>query len=150
MMYRWKQGRLEVFLAHPGGPFFAHKDDGHWSIPKGEIEPGEDYLETAMREFGEETGQAVDPKSRFIDLGLIQQKGGKIVHAWAFEGDWDESRPVQSNLHTLEWPAGSGRKLTFPEVDRAQFFSLAEARAKLKERQTPFLSRLEAALRTKS
>jgi predicted NUDIX family NTP pyrophosphohydrolase len=148
-MYRWKDGRLEVFLAHPGGPFFAHKDEGHWSIPKGEIEAGEDFLDTAIREFGEEIGKRVDPKSEFLELGTIQQKGGKIVHAWAFEGAWDESRPIVSNTHKLEWPIGSGRIVAIPEVDRAQFFPPAEARVKMKERQIPFLDRLEAALRIK-
>lgn len=146
-MFRRKAGLLEVFLAHPGGPFFAHKDEGDWSIPKGEIEEGEEFLATALREFEEETGKKVDPKSEFISLGSIQQKGGKIVHAWAFEGDWDESAPVRSNLHTMEWPAGSGKMLTFPEVDRAEFFPLAVARRKIKGRQEPFLDRLEAALR---
>ena len=148
-MYRWKHGRLEVFLAHPGGPFFAHKDEGHWSIPKGEIEEGEEFLNTAIREFGEEIGKQVDPKSPFLELGVIQQKGGKIVHAWAFEGDWDESQPIVSNTHKVEWPTGSGRIIRIPEVDRAQFFSPAEARVRIKERQIPFLDRLEAALRTK-
>lgn len=148
-MYRWKADGLQVFLAHPGGPFFAHKDEGHWSIPKGEVEAGEDLLATAIREFGEETGRNIDPECEFIDLGSIQQKGGKIVHAWAFEGDWEDGRSVESNTLTIEWPIGSEKSLTFPEVDRAEFFPVAEARRKIKDRQTPFLDRLETALKAR-
>ena len=140
--YRIRNGALEVFLAHPGGPFFARKDAGHWTIPKGEVEPGEDRLATAIREFREEIGIAIDPAAKFLDLGSIQQKGGKTVQAWAVVVDWDNSRPVTSNLFRMEWPAGSGRWQEFPEVDRAQFFPLNNAKRMIKERQIPLLDRL--------
>lgn len=146
VLYRIRKG-LEVFIAHPGGPLFAHKDDGHWSIPKGEVEPDEDLLATAIREFEEEVGLALDPKSEFIPLGTIQQKGGKIVHAWGVMGDWEDSRAVRSNTFTIEWPPRSGRMQEFPEVDRAGFFPVAEAKRKLKPTQVPLIERLEEALR---
>ncbi len=144
-MYRLRDGRLEVFLAHPGGPFFARRDDGHWTIPKGEIEPGEDLLATAQREFHEETGLVAN--GSFLPLEFIRQKGGKTVHAWAFAGDWDETRPIRSNLFEVEYPMGSGKYLRVPEIDRAGFFALPAARRKLKDRQVPFLDRLKTALR---
>ena len=142
LVYR-RANDLEVLLAHPGGPFFTRKDDGYWSVPKGEIEPGEDLLAAAIREFKEETG--VTPRGEFIELGAIKQKGGKIVHAWAFPGEWDEARPLQSNTFELEWPPRSGKIQRFPEIDRAGFFSIPNARQKLKEAQHPFLDRLVAA-----
>jgi predicted NUDIX family NTP pyrophosphohydrolase len=126
VMFRRRGGRLEVFLAHPGGPLFVQKDDGHWTIPKGEAEPDEELLPTAIREFGEETGITIDPGSPFIGLGTIVQKG--------------------SNTFEMEWPPGSGRLQSFPEVDRARYFPLEEARRKLKERQVPLLDRLESIL----
>jgi predicted NUDIX family NTP pyrophosphohydrolase len=135
-----------MFLAHPGGPLFARKDDGHWTIPKGEVESGEDLLATAIREFQEEIGIAIDPASRFLPLGSIQQKGGKIVHAWAVEKDWDDAKPIQSNEFTMEWPPRSGRSQRFAEVDRAQFFSLEDAKRKVKETQVPLLERLAGKL----
>jgi predicted NUDIX family NTP pyrophosphohydrolase len=134
---------LEVFLAHPGGPFFARKDDGHWTIPKGEVESGEDLLATAIREFREEIGIPLKSGLDFLPLGAIQQKGGKIVHAWAVEQDWNGEPPIRSNEFEMEWPPGSGQRQRFPEVDRAQFFPLAEARRKVKERQIPLLDELE-------
>jgi predicted NUDIX family NTP pyrophosphohydrolase len=140
LMYRLRKQELEVFLAHPGGPFFVRKDDGYWSIPKGEIEVGEDLLEAAIREFKEEIG--LDAAGPFLELGSIRQKGGKIVHAWAFSGEWDDGQAVNSNLFELEWPPASGRKESFPEVDRARFFGLTEARKKLKTAQHDFLERL--------
>jgi len=143
LMYRMRDGQLEVFLAHPGGPFFKNKDEGPWSIPKGEIESGEELLAAAIREFKEETG--LDPRGNFIELGAIKQKRGKIVHAWAFPGEWDEARLLQSNLFELEWPPRSGKIQRFPEIDRAGFFSIRHARQKLKEAQHPFLDRLVAA-----
>ena len=146
VMYRLKGGGLEVFLAHPGGPFFAHKDDGHWTIPKGEIGPEEDYLATAIREFREEVGIDIDPNEHFIELGSIRQKGGKTVHAWGVERDWDDNRLFQSNMFSMEWPPGSGKSQEFPEVDRAKFFDTNEARRKIKESQIPLLDRLEAAV----
>jgi len=148
LMYRMNEGRLEAFLAHPGGPLFKNKDEGHWSIPKGEIEPGEVLLAAAIREFEEETGLV--PHGDFIELGTITQKGGKIVHAWAFPGEWDESRPVQSNTFELEWPPRSGTTQRFPEIDRAGFFSIPNAREKLKEAQHPFLDRLQEALKRRA
>jgi predicted NUDIX family NTP pyrophosphohydrolase len=140
LMYRIIEGRLEVFLAHPGGLFFKNKDDGHWSIPKGEIGPGEDMLDAAKREFEEEVGLA--PGGNFIPLGAIQQKGGKIVHGWAFSGDWHESRVLKSNTFEMEWPPGSGRRQSFPEIDRVGFFTIPEACKKMKKAQHPFLDRL--------
>jgi predicted NUDIX family NTP pyrophosphohydrolase len=145
LMYRVRDHVLEVLLAHPGGPFFQNKDDGHWSIPKGEVESDEELQAAAIREFREETG--IEVAGAFISLGAIKQKGGKIVHAWAFPGDWDPSRPLQSNTFPVEWPPRSGNIQHFPEIDRVGFFSLAEARKKLKQAQHPFLDRLEAALK---
>ncbi len=139
-MYRICNGRLEVFLAHPGGPLFRAKDEGHWSIPKGEVPPGEALLDTARREFEEETG--LQPRGPYLELGSIRQKGGKLVHAWAFAGDWDERRPVRSNTFEMEWPPGSGIRRRFPEVDRAGFFPITEARRKLKSTQWPLIERL--------
>ena len=144
LMFRRTTGRLEVFIAHPGGPFFAHRDEGHWTIPKGEIAEGEELLATAIREFSEETG--LTARGPYFPLGSIRQKGGKTVHAWAFEGDHDASQPLRSNTFELEYPLGSGRIVEFPEIDRAGFFSVADARRKLKETQVPFLERLEQAL----
>ena len=145
------QGRLgsedTVWHAAPRRTMQGGKslDDGYWSVPKGEIEPGEDLLAAAIREFKEETG--VTPRGEFIELGAIKQKGGKIVHAWAFSGDWDGSQPLKSNTFELEWPPGSGSVQSFPEIDRVGFFSMPEAFKKLKESQHPFLDRLQAALK---
>ena len=144
LMYRLRNGEVEVFLAHPGGPYFTHKDDGYWTIPKGEIEPGEDLLAAALREFEEETG--IKPEGEFLPLGTIKQKGGKIVHGWAFQGNWDESQPIKSNKCPVQWPPASGQFLDFPEVDRAEFFTIQAARQKIKETQRPFLDRLISAL----
>ena len=146
VLYRIRNGGLEVFIAHPGGPFFAHKDDGHWTIPKGEIEPGEDYLATAIREVREEVGIEVNPLGDFLELGSIRQKGGKVVHAWGTQTEWDEGQPIQSNTYEMEWPPGTGRFQRFPEVDRAQFFPITEARQKIKETQIPLLDNLEKLL----
>ncbi len=145
-MYRFRDGHLEVFLAHPGGPVFAHRDAGHWTIPKGEIEPEEDYLATAIREFKEEVGIDIDPKGPFIELGWIRQKGGKVVHAWAVERDCENPAACRSNFFRMEWPLGSGQWQSFPEVDRVEFFRIPAAKMKIKETQIPFLERLEAAL----
>jgi predicted NUDIX family NTP pyrophosphohydrolase len=144
LMFRVQEGDLQVLLAHPGGPLFAKKDEGAWTIPKGEPDPGEDLLLAAQREFAEETGLA--PRGPFFPLTPIQQKGGKIVHAWAFEGDCDPSS-IRSNLFTLEWPPHSGRQAQFPEVDRAEFFGLRQARKKIKAAQYALLEELETILK---
>ena len=140
-MYRFRDGQLQVFLAHPGGPFFARKDDGFWTIPKGEADPDEDLLEAAIREFQEETG--LKPSGPYIPLKPVKQKGGKLVHAWAFEGDYEEGKPLVSNTFTIEWPPRSGRQVEFPEMDRAEFFDALMARRKVKAAQTGFIVELE-------
>jgi len=145
-MFRLNHGNLQVFLAHPGGPLFQKKDEGHWTIPKGEAPESEPLLDTAIREFEEETG--LRPHGDYIELGSIRQKGGKVVYAWAFEGNHNESLPIRSNTFEMEWPPGSGRNQRFPEIDRAQFFALPEARKKLKETQWPLVERLVAILET--
>jgi predicted NUDIX family NTP pyrophosphohydrolase len=142
VMFRRRNGRLEFFLAHPGGPFSQHKDEGHWTIPKGEPDTGEELLDVAKREFQEETG--LEPHGPYIELGSIQQKGGKWVFAWAFEGDCDG--PIRSNTCQMEWPPKSGKMCEFPEIDRAEFFGLEDARKKIKETQFPLLERLITAL----
>jgi predicted NUDIX family NTP pyrophosphohydrolase len=143
LMYRIHDGNLQVLLAHPGGPFFKNKDEGAWSIPKGEVETGEDLLETAMREFKEETG--FTPTGPYTVLTPVKQKGGKIVHAWAFEGDCDPGSIV-SNTFTMEWPPRSGLQMEFPEIDRAAFFDLAAARRKIKSGQERLIDELEESL----
>jgi predicted NUDIX family NTP pyrophosphohydrolase len=146
LMFRRKNDKLEVLLAHPGGPFFVRKDDGVWTIPKGEAGRGEDLLTRAQIEFEEEVGVRPDKVQRWIELGWIKQKGGKIVHAWAFEGDLPESFQCKSNLFEMEWPPRSGKHQKFPEVDQACFFPEKIARRKIKPTQAPFLDRLQAAL----
>jgi predicted NUDIX family NTP pyrophosphohydrolase len=140
-MYRRRDSTLEVFLVHPGGPFWAKKDAGAWSIPKGEIDPAEDPLAAARREFAEETGLAVE--GRFQPLAPVTQAGGKIVQAWAVEGDLDPTA-LQSNSFSIEWPPRSGRQATFPEVDRAAWFPLEIARQKINPAQAALLDELEA------
>ena len=129
---------------HPGGPFFARKDLGAWSIPKGEVEAGEELLAVAHRELAEETGFSADGPA--LSLGQVRQRGGKLVHAWAVRGDADPSH-LRSNTFELEWPPKSGQRRVFPEVDRAQWFDLAEARLRINPAQAELLDRLEAALR---
>jgi predicted NUDIX family NTP pyrophosphohydrolase len=146
-MFRRRNNELEVLLAHPGGPFFTRKDDGAWTIPKGEAAPGEDLLTRAQIEFEEEVGFRPESFQGWIELGSIKQKGGKIVHAWAFEGDLPESFEVKSNLFEMEWPPGSGRRQSFPEVDQAKFFTEGVARRKIKQAQVPLLDRLRAAIK---
>ena len=143
LLYRRSLGGLEVFLAHPGGPFWLKRDAGAWTIPKGVAEPGEDILAAACREFEEETG--IHPVGPFLSLGSIRQKAGKLVHAWAWEGDADPGR-VTSNTTQTEWPPGSGRMLTFPEVDRCAWFDPHAAREKINPAQAELLGRLELAL----
>ncbi len=140
LMYRMRNGEPEIFLVHPGGPFFRNKDEGAWGIPKGLIEENEDPLETAQREFEEETG--IRPRGPFWDLGTVKQKSGKVVRAWAFEGDWDESQPIRSNEFEMEWPPKSGKIQRFPEIDRAAFFRVEEARKKMNPAQVAFVDRL--------
>jgi len=145
-MFR-KREEIEFFLVHPGGPFWARKDLGAWSIPKGEYEDGADPLATAFREFEEEIGVPPQPKSELLALGEVQQAGGKIVTAWAFEGDCDETA-IQSNTFSLEWPKRSGQMREFPEVDRAGWFALPDARKKLLPAQLAFLDRALASIST--
>ena len=135
---------LEVLLAHPGGPWFATKDAGHWSIPKGEADGNEQLFDVARREFIEETGHDL-PDGPPIELGSIVQKGGKTVHAWAVEGDLDPDT-AHSNLFETEWPPRSGRRATFPEIDRVAWFAPNDARERMKPTQIPLLDRLEAVL----
>jgi predicted NUDIX family NTP pyrophosphohydrolase len=139
LMYRIHDGKLQVLLAHPGGPYFKNKDDLAWTIPKGEIEQGEDLLEAAKREFEEETGST--PTGPFTALKPIKQKGGKIVHAWAFKGDCDPTA-ITCNTFTMEWPPKSGQQMAFPEIDRADFFDLAAAMRKIKGGQEALIEEL--------
>ncbi|HVJ86436.1 MAG TPA: NUDIX domain-containing protein [Caulifigura sp.] len=132
LMYRRREDQVEVLLVHPGGPFFKNKDDGAWTIPKGEPTENENLLDAAIREFSEETGLV--PQPPFHLLEPIRQKGGKVVHAWAFEGDCDPA-VIQSNTFTIEWPPRSGRVATYPEIDRAAFFDLPTARRKINPAQ---------------
>lgn len=144
LLWRRPTDRVEVLLAHPGGPFWVKKDLGHWSVPKGEIEPGEECLAVARREFLEETGHPV-PAGPLIELGEITQKSGKVVLAWAAQGELDPSRAF-SNTFDVEWPPRSGRIQSFPEIDRVEWFGLDEAARRLKTAQVPFLERLAAEL----
>jgi predicted NUDIX family NTP pyrophosphohydrolase len=143
LMYRFRNGALEVLLAHPGGPLWEGRDAGAWTIPKGLFDDDESALDAARREFEEETGFAVD--GEFLSLGDITLRSGKRVHVWAVEGDLDADE-IASNLFTMEWPKGSGRMRDFPEVDRGEWFGLETARRKIFETQLPFLERLVAAL----
>ncbi len=139
LMYRRRSRELEVFLVHPGGPFWSKKDLGAWSIPKGEYLEGEEPLEAAIREFEEETG--FSPKGTFAGLGDLKQPGGKIVTAWAFEGDCDPAK-LKSNTFLMEWPPRSGRQIEVPEVDRGCWYSIEDARRRLLPGQRAFLDRL--------
>lgn len=140
-----RRGGLEVLLGHPGGPYWQNKDDGAWSVPKGEIEAGEDELAAARREFAEETGYR--PQGDVLSLGSARQPGGKLVHVWALDDDWDPAQ-LGSNSFSMEWPPKSGRLQVFPEIDRAGWFALDEARKKTLKGQVVFLDRLQAALAT--
>lgn len=139
LLYRKTAGGLQVFLVHPGGPFFKNKDAGAWSIPKGEFLDDEEPLVAAKREFAEETGQEID--GDFIQLDAVTLKSGKIVHAWAVEGDIDHET-IRSNLFEMEWPPKSGKKQSFPEIDRAAWFDLNEARVKINIAQAKFIDNL--------
>jgi predicted NUDIX family NTP pyrophosphohydrolase len=140
LLYRNKATRLEMFLVHPGGPFFKNKDEGVWSIPKGEFLDDEEPLAAAKREFLEETGQPID--GEFIKLSPVQLKSGKIVHAWAVEGDIDHE-VITSNLFEMEWPPKSGKMQSFVEVDRAGWFSIDEAKVKLNPAQVGLVDELQ-------
>ncbi|WP_031528128.1 NUDIX domain-containing protein [Dyadobacter crusticola] len=142
LMYRLREA-IEVLLVHPGGPFFSRKDLGSWSIPKGEYENGEDPLDAARREFLEETGYAVNGEAKA--LTPIKQKGGKEVKAWAVEGDIDTQKIV-SNIFEIEWPPRSGKRQTFPEIDKAEWFTIEKAREKINEKQAAFLDELHSIL----
>lgn len=139
LMYRRRNDGIEVLLVHPGGPFFRNKDEGAWTIPKGEVEPNEDFLATAKREFAEETG--LTPAAPFTPLSPIKQKGGKTVLAWAFEGDCDPAK-IKSNQFEMEWPPRSGNRMTFPEIDRAEFFDLVTAKTKINPAQAALIDEL--------
>ena len=139
LVYRFKDGELQVMLVHPGGPFWRKKDKGAWSIPKGICEENEAFINAAKREFKEETGFDMD--GEFLDLGEIKQPSGKIVHIWAVQGDLDTTK-IRSNTFKLEWPKGSGRIREFPEVDRGEWFPLDIAKDKITKGQKAFLDRL--------
>ena len=139
LLYRRRGGELEVFLAHPGGPFWTRKDAGAWTIPKGEIDEGEDPLAAAKREFAEEIG--IPLEGTYVALDPVRQKSGKLVLAWAVEGDCDPAA-LRSNLFSMEWPPKSGKQVEFPEVDRAQWFTIPDARTKLLPGQLPLLDQL--------
>ena len=139
LMFRRRGGALEVFLVHPGGPFWAKKDQGAWSIPKGEYEPDEDPLVAARREFAEETG--IVPEGAFVALAPLRQSGGKLVRAFAFEGDLDPET-IKSNTFVMEWPPRSGRQQEFPEVDRAGWFTIDVASQKILKGQAGLLAEL--------
>ena len=146
VMFRHCEDGLEVLLAHPGGPFWKGRERGAWTIPKGGIHPGESPLETAIREFVEETG--FEPTAPYLDLGQVVQRSGKIVHAWAFEGNCDPAQ-VKSVTTTIEWPPRSGRRIEVPEIDRAAFFSIAAGRELINVAQAELLDRLVRSLSSK-
>jgi len=147
LLFRGSATSLEVFLVHPGGPFWAKKDDGAWSIPKGEFDDSEDPLSAALREFGEETGGSAQGET--IALGPIRQAGGKLVYAFAIESDFDVDT-LKSNTFVMEWPPRSGKQREFPEVDRASWFSLTDARRRILKGQAALLDELEQNLTQRS
>ena len=147
LLFRTRKAGLEVLLGHPDGPFWANKDEGAWSIPKGLIAEGEEPLAAAKREFAEETGH--EPEGAFLSLGEARQPGGKLVHAFAIEGDCDPAA-LRSNMFSMEWPPKSGRMREFAELDRAEWFALGEAKRKILKGQAVFLARLATALRESS
>jgi len=144
LLYRCRNGRIEFLLAHPGGPYWEGRHDGAWTIPKGRIDPGEEPLRAAIREFREETG--FEPAGPYLPLGTITQRSGKVVHAWAFEGDCDPLALV-SIMTTTEWPSRSGKRIAIPEIDRAEFFDYEAARRAINVAQVTLLDRLRAAVK---
>lgn len=148
LLYRRREGITEVLLVHPGGPFWSKKDDGAWFIPKGELEEGEQPLNAALREFREELGSD-PPDGEPLDLGTVKNKSGKLIFAWALEGDLDLAT-FKSNTFTLEWPPRSGKMREFPEIDRARFFALPDAEPKLHQAELPLLERLRTLLASSS
>lgn len=151
LMYRYERDRLEVFLVHPGGPFFKNKDEGTWGIPKGMLNADENHFDAAKREFEEETGIGICPNcEEFIQLDTVKYRGGKKVKAWAFEGNWDESQPIRSNTFELEYPPKSGKMTTFPEVDKGAFFTIKEAVKKVMPAQYAFLKELQEILKERN
>jgi len=144
LLHRGAADAREVLLVHPGGPFWAKKDEGAWTIPKGEVGEGEELRTCALRELEEELGEppAIAPE-QLVDLGAVRQKAGKLVHCWAVEADFDPAR-LSSNTFTIEWPPRSGRQREFPEVDRAEWFALEAARGKINPAQVELLDRLQA------
>ena len=146
LLFRRGGAGLEVLLAHPGGPLWARRDAGAWTVPKGEYGPDEEAVAAARREFAEEMGRPAPPSAELIELGEVRQRGGKIVTAWAAESDFDPSA-VTSNTFEMEWPPRSGTRRSFPEIDRAQWFDLPTAREKILPAQAEFLDRLAASVR---
>ncbi len=142
LLYRLREGNLEVFLAHPGGPFFASKDAGIWGIPKGLLEEGEDWLVAAKREFQEEIGLELPSDGLFLPLSPIKQKGGKMVYAWASEANF-EIGEIKSNTFSMQWPPKSGKWISCPEVDRAEWFSLEKAKEKVLAAQWALVEEVE-------
>ena len=140
-MYRRRKDNFEVFLVHPGGPFYSKKNEGVWSIPKGLVEDREEILQTAQREFFEETG--IKPSPPFYPLDTVKLKSGKIVHAWAFEGVWEPEQGIVSNIFQLEWPPSSKKMINVPEVDRAEWMTVENATKMIHPLQTPFLTRAQ-------
>ena len=143
LMYKFVDGKLKVFIAHNGGPFFKDKDDGYWGIPKGEVKKGEELLNAALREFKEETGISVDRNKKFIELGNVVYKNGKTVYAWAFEGDWS-GLLMGTSFVDMSY---KGKRIKFPEIDRADFFDVEAARKKMMPPQFEFVKRLEEILK---
>lgn len=143
LLFSSQRDAIRVLLAHPGGPYFAKKDLGAWSIPKGLVNEDEDLLEAACREFKEETGYELPPRADYLPLGWVKLKSGKVVHAWGVAGEWEAGRIPCSNSFEIEWPPKSGRRQQFPEIDRAEMFPLNEARRRINHQQLPFLTRLE-------